>query len=147
MRSRIREDIDRAILASTTEREFQRVMKEMGYEVITKTPKGSPRVHPIVRIVDGGKNFRLDKLGEYYELDSIKQRVQNNYRRKTPFPEVAEDTKAPYYQYKEKAKKATGLYALYLYYCYELHIIVHCDHRCHGWQHQHTSRLIRTAPG
>lgn len=125
MRSRIREDIDRAILASTTEREFQRVMKEMGYEVITKTPKGSPRVHPIVRIVDGGKNFRLDKLGEYYELDSIKQRIQNNYRRKTPFPEVAEDTKAPYYQYKEKAKKATGLYALYLYYCYELHIIVH----------------------
>lgn len=100
-------------------------MKEMGYEVITKTPKGSPRVHPIVRIVDGGKNFRLDKLGEYYELDSIKQRIQNNYRRKTPFPEVAEDTKAPYYQYKEKAKKATGLYALYLYYCYELHIIVH----------------------
>lgn len=125
MRNRIREDIDRAILASTTEREFQRVMKEMGYEVITKTPKGSPRVHPIVRIVDGGKNFRLDKLGEYYELDSIKQRIQNNYRRKTPFPEVAEDTKAPYYQYKEKAKKATGLYALYLYYCYELHIIVH----------------------
>lgn len=125
MRGRIREDIDRAILASTTEREFQRVMKEMGYEVITKTPKGSPRVHPIVRIVDGGKNFRLDKLGEYYELDSIKQRIQNNYRRKTPFPEVAEDTKAPYYQYKEKAKKATGLYALYLYYCYELHIIVH----------------------
>ena len=59
-------------------REFQRVMKEMGYEVITKTPKGSPRVHPIVRIVDGGKNFRLDKLGEYYELDSIKQRIQNN---------------------------------------------------------------------
>ena len=120
MRSRIREDIDRAILASTTEREFQRVMKEMGYEVITKTPKGSPRVHPIVRIVDGGRNFRLDKLGEYYELDSIKQRIQNNYRRKTPFPEVAEDTKAPYYQYKEKAKKATGLYALYLYYCYML---------------------------
>ena len=125
MRSRIREDIDRAILASTTEREFLRVMKEMGYEVITKTPKGSPRIHPIVRIVDGGKNFRLDKLGEYYELDSIKQRIQNNYRRKTPFPEITEDTKAPYYQYKEKAKKASGLYALYLYYCYELHIIVH----------------------
>ena len=52
-------------------------------------------------------------------------RIQNNYRRKTPFPEVAEDTKAPYYQYKEKAKKVSGLYALYLYYCYELHIIVH----------------------
>ena len=98
MRSRIREDIDRAILASTTEREFLHMMKEMGYEVITRTPKGSPRVHPIVRIVDGGRNFRLDKLGEYYELDSLKQRIQNNYRRKAPFPEITEDTKAPYYQ-------------------------------------------------
>lgn len=93
MRSRIREDIDRAILASTTEREFQRVMKEMGYEVITKTPKGSPRVHPIVRIVDGGKNFRLDKLGEYYELDSIKQRMclsaQRTPARSTAFSSVS----------------------------------------------------------
>ena len=104
MRSRIREDIDRAILASTTEREFQRVMKEMGYEVVTKTPKGSPRVHPIVRIVDGGKNFRLDKLGDI-ELDSIKQRIQNNYRRKTPFPEVAEDTKAPYFNTRRKQRR------------------------------------------
>jgi SMC interacting uncharacterized protein involved in chromosome segregation len=38
---------------------------------------------------------------------------------------VAEDTTAPYYHYKEGAKKASGLYRLYLYYCYELHIIHH----------------------
>ena len=125
MRGRIRDDIDRAILASTTQRDFIRVMKEMGYEVITKTPKGSPRAHPIVRIVDGDRHFRLDKLGEYYELDSIKQRIQNNYRKKQPFTENREDKTAPYYHFKEDAKKATGLYALYLYYCYELHIIVH----------------------
>ena len=125
MRGRIRDDIDRAILASTTQRDFIRVMKEMGYEVITKTPKGSPRAHPIVRIVDGDRHFRLDKLGEYYELDSIKQRIQNNYRKKQPFTGNREDKTAPYYHFKEDAKKATGLYALYLYYCYELHIIVH----------------------
>ncbi len=125
MRGRIRDDIDRAILASTTQRDFLRVMKEMGYEVITKTPKGSPRAHPIVRIVDGDRHFRLDKLGEYYELDSIKQRIQNNYRKKQPFTEKREDKTASYYHFKEDAKKATGLYALYLYYCYELHIIVH----------------------
>jgi hypothetical protein len=125
MRGRIRDDIDRAILASTTQRDFLRVMKEMGYEVITRTPKGSPRAHPIVRIVDGDRHFRLDKLGEYYELDSIKQRIQNNYRKKQPFTENREDKTAPYYHFKEDAKKATGLYALYLYYCYELHIIVH----------------------
>lgn len=125
MRGRIRDDIDRAILASTTQRDFLRVMKEMGYEIITKTPKGSPRIHPIVRIVDGDRHFRLDKLGEHYELDFIKQRIQNNYRKKQPFEENREDKTAPYYHFKEDAKKATGLYALYLYYCYELHIIVH----------------------
>ena len=124
-RGKIREDIDRAIAASTTERDFIRVMNEMGYEIVTKTDTGAPRIHPIVKIVDGDKHFRLDKLGEFYELDSIKQRIQNNVRRKVPFPEVKEDKKAPYYHYKERSEKATGLYALYLYYCYELHIIIH----------------------
>ena len=47
MRSRIREDIDRAILASTTEREFQRVMKEMGYEVITKRRRARRGTTPL----------------------------------------------------------------------------------------------------
>lgn len=125
MKGKVREDIDRAIAASTTERDFLRVMNEMSYEVVTRTKKGTPLVHPIVKIVDGDKRFRLDNLGEYYELDSIKQRIQNNYRRKDPFPEVKEDKKAPYYHYKEKAEKATGLYALYLHYCYELHIIIY----------------------
>ena len=125
MRGKVRDDIDRAIAASTTERDFLRVMNEMGYEIITKTDTGALRAHPIVKITDSGRRFRLDKLGEFYELDSIKQRIQNNLRRKNPFPEVKEDKKAPYYHYKEKAEKATGLYALYLYYCYELHIIVH----------------------
>ena len=125
VRGTIRADIDRAILASTTERDFLRVMKEMGYEIRTKTAKGNPLEHPIVIPYGGKKHFRLDKLGEFYELESIKQRIQNNIRKRVPFPEVTEDTHAPYYHYKEKAQKATGLYALYLYYCYELHIIVH----------------------
>lgn len=124
VRDTIRADIDRAILASTTERDFIRVMDEMGYKIETKTDKGTLRQHPIV-ILHGKKHFRMDKLGEFYELESIKQRIQNNIRKKVPFPEVEEDKKAPYYHYKEKAQKATGLYALYLYYCYELHIIVH----------------------
>lgn len=121
----IRADIDRAILACTTERDFINVMKEMGYKIETKTETGAPRQHPIVIPYGRKKHFRLDKLGEFYELESIKQRIQNNIRKRVPFPEVKEDKKAPYYHYKEKAQKATGLYALYLYYCYELHIIVH----------------------
>ena len=70
------------------------------------------------------KHFRLDGLGEFYELRSISAHPEQ-YPKRVPFPEVKEDKKAPYYHYKEKAQKATGLYALYLYYCYELHIIVH----------------------
>ena len=108
-RGKVREDIDRAIAASTTERDFIRVMNEMGYEIVTKTDTGAPRIHPIVKIVDGDKHFRLDKLGEFYELDSIKQRIQNNVRRKVPFPEVKEDKKAPYrsrcfFRYKESGQ-------------------------------------------
>lgn len=121
----IRADIDRAILSSTTERDFINVMKEMGYKIETKTETGAPRQHPIVIPYGRKKHFRLDRLGEFYELESIKQRIQNNIRKRVPFPEVKEDRKEPYYHYKEKAQKATGLYALYLYYCYELHIIVH----------------------
>ena len=108
VRDTIRADIDRAILASTTERDFISVMEEMGYKIETKTETGAPRQHPIV-ILHGKKHFRLDKLGEFYELESIKQRIQNNIRKRVPFPEVKEDKKAPYYHYKEKAQKATGL--------------------------------------
>lgn len=125
IRGTIRADIDRAVLASTTERDFLRVMKEMGYEVITKTEKGSLLAHPKVRPPGSKKCFRLDTLGEFYELDSIKQRIQNNIRKQKPFLEIGEAKHAPYYHYKEKAQKATGLYALYLYYCYELYIIIH----------------------
>ena len=125
VRDTIRTDIDRAVLASTTERDFIRVMKEMGYEIRTRTEKGTPLQHPIIIPYGGKKHFRLDKLGEFYELESIKQRIQNNIRKRVPFPEVKEDTRVSYYHFKEKAQRATGLYALYLYYCYELHIVVH----------------------
>lgn len=126
VRDTIRADIDRAILASTTERDFISVMEEMGYKIETKTETGAPRQHPIV-ILHGKKHFRLDKLGEFYELESIKQRIQNNIRKRVPFPEVKEDKKAPYYHYKEKAQKATGLYALYLYYCYNPFVYLQSD--------------------
>ena len=62
VRDTIRADIDRAILASTTERDFIRVMEEMGYKIETKTETGAPRQHPIV-ILHGKKHFRLDKAG------------------------------------------------------------------------------------
>lgn len=67
VRDTIRADIDRAILASTTERDFISVMEEMGYKIETKTETGTPRQHPIV-ILHGKKHFRLDIFWEMNEI-------------------------------------------------------------------------------
>ena len=60
-------------------------------------------------------------MGPGYSLTEILDRVYDNVRRQTPFPE--EDRTArqrdPFVPY----PKAKGIYALYLRYCYELRII------------------------
>ena len=124
IRGTIRADIDRAILASVTERDFIRVMKEMGYEIQTRTATGNPLKYPKLKPPGANGYFRFHTLGDGYDLDFVKQRIQENIRKRNPFPEPSEEEKQPYRHYKEEAKKATGLFALYLYYCYELHIIV-----------------------
>ena len=45
-RNMIRADIDRAIRASTTERDFIRIMREMGYELKTRGKSGEPLKYP-----------------------------------------------------------------------------------------------------
>ena len=45
-RSMIRADINRAIRASTTERDFIRIMQEMGYELKTRGKSGEPLKYP-----------------------------------------------------------------------------------------------------
>ena len=119
----IRADIDRAIAASVTEREFISLMEQMGYRIYTRTPSGAERTHPVIKPHSGGKNYRLKTLGEEYTLEAIKRRILQNIRKKDPFPKIPEAEKPSYRRYREKAQKATGLYALYLYYCYELQII------------------------
>ena len=48
-RGTIRADIDRAILASTTEAGFIKVMQEMGYEFKTRTGNGAPLKYPALK--------------------------------------------------------------------------------------------------
>ena len=72
------------------------------------------------------KGVRLDRLGGEYTLDGIKQRILRNMRKRIPFPE-AENRRLGRYRYRgnfKKHKKATGLRALYFYYCYRLKTIV-----------------------
>ena len=123
-RGTIRADIDRAIRASTTERDFLRVMGEMGYQFKTRGKGGQPLKYPGLKPPDADGYFRFHKLGEGYSLDEIKERILRNIQKQVPFP-VAEHRPPRRYRLRCRSrKKVTGLRALYFRYCYELHIIV-----------------------
>lgn len=119
-------DIDRAVMASTTMRDFYRVMEEMGYHLKLYTKSGSLLKHPVAIPPGGTKGVRLDRLGYDYTLDGITDRILRNMRKQVPFPEVEKQHRGKYH-YRgsfRKYPKATGFRALYLYYCYLLKIIV-----------------------
>lgn len=63
LRGSIRTDIDRAILASITGRDFVRVMIEMGYEFKTKAKDGQPLKYPALKPPGAKGYFRFHKLG------------------------------------------------------------------------------------
>ena len=121
LRSVIRSDIDRAILASTTQRNFQEAMQAMGYTFKTRTPDGQPLKYPALKPPNAKGYFRFHRLGSGYSLTEILDRVYDNVRRQTPFPEADRMAKQrnPFIPY----PKAKGIHALYLRYCYELRII------------------------
>lgn len=123
-RGTIRADIDRAILASTTERDFLRVMGEMGYQLKIRGKGGKPLKYPALKPPDAGGYFRFHKLGEGYTLDEIKERILHNLQKQVLFPEVVHRPPRRYRVRGKPRKKITGLRALYFRYCYELHIIV-----------------------
>lgn len=120
----IRADIDRAIRASTTERDFLWVMGEMGYQLKTRGKGGKPLKYPALKPPDAGGYFRFHKLGEGYSLEQIKERILQNLQKQVPFPEVVHHPPRRYRVRGKSRKKVTGLRALYFRYCYELHIIV-----------------------
>lgn len=122
-RGSIRADIDRAIAASTTERDFIRVMTEMGYEFKTRARDGQPLKYPALKPPGAKGYFRFHKLGTGYSLEEIKKRILQNIRKEVPFPEVEHRPPCQYRLRGKPRKKLTGLQALYFRYCYELHII------------------------
>ena len=123
-RSMIRADIDRAIAASVTERDFYDLLESWGYEFKFYGESGQPLERPSLRLKGTDRFRRFDRLGEDYSVDEICNRILENIIEKDPFPE---DEESRYHQYRADhppRPKAKGLAALYYYYCYELHIIV-----------------------
>ena len=123
-RSMIRADINRAIRASTTERDFIRIMQEMGYELKTRGKSGEPLKYPAIKPPDAKGYFRFHKLGEEYSLDAIKDRILDNISKQYPFPAVEHHAPRKYRVRGNMRRSVTGLQALYFRYCYELHILV-----------------------
>ena len=122
-RGSIRADIDRAIAASTTQRDFLRVLTEMGYEFKTRTKDGQPLKYPAIKPPEAKGYFRFHKLGAGYSPDEIKRRILQNIQKQVPFPEIERCPSRRYHLRGKPRKRLTGLQALYFRYCYELHII------------------------
>ena len=62
-RSITKNDIDRAIKASTTMRDFMRVMEEMGYTMKVYKKNGERLAHPVAVPPGAVNGVRLDGLG------------------------------------------------------------------------------------
>ena len=83
---------------------------------------GYPLKHPTITPPGGKKNFRLDSLGEGYDLCSLINRVNANKYADPPF----QAPQRRFYRAKTPRKptgKLTGLRALYFKYCCKLGII------------------------
>ena len=106
MRDQIRADIDAVAKQEFIIKNFYNRMRSLGY---TFERRGK-----YLRIKPYGYNkfFRLDKLGAGYTEDDIEARIRNNAR-------ARQWTPISFYQ-PTLRKKPTGLYALYLHYCYLL---------------------------
>jgi len=128
IRGTIRQDIDAAITAASDGKEFIRNMEGKGYEFKFTSEKGTKLKWPSVKPPDSPRFFRLERLGEQYSMGAILERIDETPYRDVPFPEAdrraVSHLRRSYRGEIEKCK-ATGIYALYLRYCYELRIFQH----------------------
>ena len=106
MRDQIRADIDAVAKQEFIIKNFYNRMRSLGYTI---EQRGK-----FLRIKPYGydKFFRLDKLGKGYTEEDVEARIRNNAHNRQWTP-------IPYYQ-QTLREKPTGLYALYLHYCYLL---------------------------
>jgi len=110
----IRDDLDRAIAQSSTDKQFFYKLREIGYQM--KTGKE-------ISVRPAGKErfFRLKRnLGEDYSLEAICRRILEQQSRSKP--EVSPPTATTHRRLKGtlKRKRVGGLRGLYLHYCYRL---------------------------
>lgn len=122
----MREAIDFAIKHSRSFKDFEYIMREQGYYVSLN----SNRKYWTIRSVNSKKYVRMYRLGEEYSNDSIRKRIHEQgiegWKNSAVYYENRRQMKlfqprSVVFKGNFKAvKKITGLYALYLHYCYLL---------------------------
>ena len=113
-----RQDLDRAIAMAYSIKDFENIMKKMGYEIINRYGKYSIRRDPYK------KNIRIERsFGSEYSIAEIENRIENTIATRVPFIEayIPDYKKTKIYE-KSKKQKSKGLYGLYKYYCYILKV-------------------------
>ena len=115
-RSAIREDVDKAILASMSFQAFMRSLKDMGYEIKTGVK------HMAVRPPGKERFVRLRSLGERYTEEAIRQRIlQQRAPMHPPRPEPPKVLRVRVYGDFHLSKVTwKGLRALYFFYVRKL---------------------------
>lgn len=111
-----KEDIDYAISQAYSYKNFENILKEMGYTITIRANKISICRPPYKRNIRIERNF-----GEEYSIKNIEDRILNSQIPKVPFPETHKKNKRYFIKNKSNINKNRGsLYKLYLYYCYLL---------------------------
>jgi len=113
-----RQDLDRAIAMAYSYKDFENLMKKMGYDIINRYGKLSIRREPYK------KNIRIERsFGSDYSIAEIENRIENTIATRVPFIEAyIPDYKKNRIYEKSKKQKSKGLYGLYKYYCYILKV-------------------------
>ena len=116
----MREDIDSAIRQSMTRTQFGAALRAMGYQ-LNFNPK---RKYATIKMPDAPHPTRLKTLGENYTEEAIDCRILENQRAQRPAMHIQPEIKR--YRFignYSRARKISGLRALYMHYCYLLGVV------------------------
>ncbi len=112
-----KKDIDRAIGMASSYLDFEKLLVGMGYEL---NYRGENKTLSIRRD-PYKKRIRVKKYGDEYTFERIFERIKVEHLTRVPF--LIEFSNNKYYRdYNYKREKPKGIYALYLHYCYLLHV-------------------------
>ena len=115
-----KEDIDYAIGQAYSYKDFLSILNKMDYIVENRYGKLSVRKEPYK------KNIRIERaFGDDYKIENIEKRIYETQAIREPFPEARAKPKR-YRMVKKQnlktRKKAKGIKALYLHYCFLLKV-------------------------